>query len=110
MKNPTINDHLQTTVRREILSSLGWMLSINRLIQNEHKLKRPYPLPTRKTSESYLYRAAKPIIDHIFDTLIGTGYLITLNDESGKMIYLKGEPDSIRKMEKREIFTWNGLE
>ncbi|MBE3570242.1 MAG: sigma-54-dependent Fis family transcriptional regulator [Bacillales bacterium] len=41
--------------------------------------------------ESELYQVAKPIIDDLFQKMDGTGYLITLNDEKGRMIYLKGE-------------------
>ena len=104
MTNPTINDHLQTTVRREILNSWDRCQSIglNPEQQQAKTSLTSYELESL-LAESYLYLAAKPIIDHIFDTLIGTGYLITLNDESGKMIYLKGERDSIRKMEKRNF-------
>ena len=104
MTNPTINNNLQTAVRQEILNS--WdrcqSIGINPEQQQAKTALTSFQLETL-LSESDLYRAAKPIIDNIFDTLIGTGYLITLNDESGKMIYLKGEQDSIRKMEKRNF-------
>ena len=85
MTNPTINDHLQTTVRREILNSWDRCQSIglNPEQQQAKTSLTSYQLESL-LSESYLYLAAKPIIDNIFDTLIGTGYLITLNDESGK--------------------------
>ncbi len=101
LTNPSDSENLDTIVRREILNSWSRCQSIG--LNPEQKQAR-----TALTSfeleqlliESDLYHAAKPIIDTIFDKLIGTGYLITLNDENGKMIYLKGEPDIIRKTEK----------
>jgi len=48
-------------------------------------------------TKSELYQVAKPIIDNIFLQLAGTGYMITLNNEEGKMIYLKGEPNVINQ-------------
>jgi transcriptional regulator of acetoin/glycerol metabolism len=50
--------------------------------------------------ESELYQVAKPIIDDLFQKMDGTGYLITLNDEKGRMIYLKGESHVKRLAEK----------
>jgi transcriptional regulator of acetoin/glycerol metabolism len=50
--------------------------------------------------ESELYQVAKPIIDDLFQKMAGTGYLITLNDEKGRMIYLKGESYVKRLAEK----------
>ncbi|MFB5283721.1 sigma-54-dependent Fis family transcriptional regulator [Peribacillus sp. Hz7] len=99
--DPSNYTNLQTVVRRQILDS--WSRCQSMGINPEQKQARTaltsFELE-KLLSESELYLAAKPIIDHIYDTLIGTGYLITLNDESGKMIYLKGEPDIMRKMEK----------
>lgn len=99
--NPSNYTNLQTVVRRQILDS--WSRCQSMGINPEQKQARTaltsFELE-KLLSESDLYLAAKPIINHIYDTLIGTGYLITLNDESGKMIYLKGEPDIMRKMEK----------
>ncbi|WP_027417784.1 sigma-54-dependent Fis family transcriptional regulator [Aneurinibacillus terranovensis] len=50
--------------------------------------------------ESELYQVAKPIIDDLFHKMAGTGYLITLNDQNGRIIYLKGESEIIRRAEK----------
>lgn len=101
MINPLSSENLQNDVRPEILDSWSRCQSIG--INPEQTQARialtSYELE-KFLSESDLYRAAIPIIDHIYDTLIGTGYLITLNDESGKMIYLKGEPAIMRKTEK----------
>ncbi len=101
MTNPSNSENLQTVVRSEILNSWNRCQSIG--LNPEQKQART-ALTTFELenllSESTLYRAAKPIIDNIYNKLIGTGYLITLNDENGKMIYLKGEPDIIRKTEK----------
>ncbi|MEH7238556.1 sigma-54-dependent Fis family transcriptional regulator [Bacillus sp. JJ1562] len=101
MTNPSDSIHLDTVVRREILNSWSRCQTIG--LNPEQKQARTALTSLeleQLLSESDLYRAAKPIIDTIFDKLIGTGYLITLNDENGKMIYLKGEPDIIRKTEK----------
>nr|WP_239094271.1 sigma-54-dependent Fis family transcriptional regulator [Bacillus sp. B15-48] len=94
-------DHLQTVVRREILDSWSRCQSIG--LNPEQKQAKTVLTSfelENLLSESDLFRAAKPMIDPIYETLIGTGYLITLNDENGKMIYLKGEPDIMRKVEK----------
>jgi len=99
--NPAHGDYLENFVRSEILQSWSRCHSIG--INPEQKQARTaltsFELETL-LSESELYRTAKPIIDNIYDKLIGTGYLITLNDESGKMLYLKGEKELIRKTEK----------
>jgi sigma-54 dependent transcriptional regulator, acetoin dehydrogenase operon transcriptional activator AcoR len=50
--------------------------------------------------QSELYHAAKPIIDDLYHKMTGTGYLITLNDQYGRMIYLKGETPIKRLAEK----------
>lgn len=50
--------------------------------------------------ESELYQIAKPIIDDLFYKMKGTGYLVTLSDENGRIIYLKGEPHVLREAEK----------
>lgn len=39
---------------------------------------------------SHLYSAAKPIIDKLADQIVETGYLITLSDNKGRIIYLQG--------------------
>ncbi len=99
--NPANGENLENTVRREILQSWSRCHSIG--INPEQKQARTaltsFELETL-LSESELYHTAKPIIDNIYDKLIGTGYLITLNDESGKMLYLKGEKELIKKTEK----------
>lgn len=51
-----------------------------------------------KTSE--IYRVAKPIIDELFHKMSETGHLITLSDQNGRIIYLKGDPPTIRSAEK----------
>ncbi|WP_099363501.1 sigma-54-dependent Fis family transcriptional regulator [Fredinandcohnia onubensis] len=99
--NPANSDNLDTVVRREILNSWSRCQSIG---LNPEQKQASTALTSfeleQLLSESDLYRTAKPLIDTIFDKLIGTGYIITLNDENGKMLYLKGEPDIIRKTEK----------
>ncbi|WP_071394316.1 sigma-54-dependent Fis family transcriptional regulator [Bacillus tuaregi] len=99
--NPHNSENLQKAVRQEILNSWSRCQSngINPEQQQARAALTSFELEAL-LSESDLYHAAKPIIDSIYDKLIGTGYLITLNDESGKMIYLKGEKDLIRKTEK----------
>ena len=92
---------LQDAIRNEILSSWSRCQSIGLNPGQKEARTALTSLELEKLlSESDLYLAAKPIIDNIYDKLIGTGYLITLNDENGKMLYLKGEPDIIRKTEK----------
>lgn len=95
------HEHLKTFVRHEILHSWSrcQLLGINPELKQARTALTTLELE-KLLLESDLYRAAKPIIDNIYDKLIGTGYLITLNDENGKMIYLKGEPDIMRKTEK----------
>ncbi|MGG3739231.1 sigma-54-dependent Fis family transcriptional regulator [Aeribacillus pallidus] len=51
-------------------------------------------------NDSELYQVAKPVIDDLFHKMKGTGYLVTLSDESGRIIYLKGEPHVLREAEK----------
>ncbi len=99
--NPSIHENLQTVLRSDILNSWSRCQSIG--LNPEQKQARTALTVSeleKLLSESDLYRLAKPIIDNIYDKLIGTGYLITLNDANGKMIYLKGEPEIIRKTEK----------
>jgi transcriptional regulator of acetoin/glycerol metabolism len=50
--------------------------------------------------ESELYQIAKPIIDDLFFKMTGTGYLVTLSDQNGRIIYLKGDPHILREAEK----------
>ncbi len=50
--------------------------------------------------ESELYKIAKPIIDDFFQRMIGTGYIITLSNQNGYIIYLKGEKQIWREAEK----------
>lgn len=101
LTNPSGSETLDTVVRREILNSWSRCHTIG--LNPEQKEARTaltsFELE-QLLSESDLYQAAKPIIDSIFDKLIGTGYIVTLNDENGKMLYLKGEPDIVRKTEK----------
>lgn len=101
MTNSLKLEHLQSSVRCEILNSWNrcQLLGINPEQKQARTALTTFELE-ELLSESNLYHAAKPLIDNIYDKLIGTGYLITLNDENGKMIYLKGEPDIMRKMEK----------
>lgn len=47
-----------------------------------------------------LFQIAKPIIDDYFKKMTGTGYLITLSDKEGHIVYLKGEPAVLRAAEK----------
>ncbi|MGJ7922388.1 sigma-54-dependent Fis family transcriptional regulator [Neobacillus sp. LXY-4] len=62
-------------------------------ILTEHELKQLW-------KESELYQIAKPIIDDFFQKMSGTGYLITLSNKDGYIIYLKGEPQVLREAEK----------
>jgi sigma-54 dependent transcriptional regulator, acetoin dehydrogenase operon transcriptional activator AcoR len=99
--NPANSDNLDTVVRREILNSWSRCQSIGLNPEQKQACTALTSFELEQLlSESDLYRTAKPLIDTIFDKLIGTGYIITLNDENGKMLYLKGEPDIIRKTEK----------
>jgi sigma-54 dependent transcriptional regulator, acetoin dehydrogenase operon transcriptional activator AcoR len=50
--------------------------------------------------ESELYQIAKPIIDDLFCKMTGTGYLATLSDQNGRIIYLKGDLHILREAEK----------
>jgi transcriptional regulator of acetoin/glycerol metabolism len=50
--------------------------------------------------KSELYQIAKPIIDDLFHKMTGTGYLITLSDQNGRIIYLKGDAHIVREAEK----------
>lgn len=105
MMNSYNHAQFSTTIRSEILHSWSRCQSFG--INPEQKQART-ALTTleleKLLSDSDLYIAAKPIIDNIYHQLIGTGYLITLNDENGKMIYLKGEPEIMRKVEKMNFF------
>jgi sigma-54 dependent transcriptional regulator, acetoin dehydrogenase operon transcriptional activator AcoR len=50
--------------------------------------------------ESELYQVAKPIIDDFFAKLSGTGYLATLTDQIGRILYLKGDHQVLSEAEK----------
>lgn len=50
--------------------------------------------------DSELIKNAKPVIDDFFYKMKGTGYLITLTNNEGCIIYLKGEPDVMREAER----------
>lgn len=95
------SENLLTLVRSDILDSWERCQSVG-LNPEQKQAKTAFTSVELANilSESDLYRAAKPVIDHIYDKLIGTGYVLTLNDENGKIIYLKGEPHIIRKTEK----------
>ncbi|NMD69863.1 sigma-54-dependent Fis family transcriptional regulator [Bacillus sp. DNRA2] len=47
-----------------------------------------------------LFQIAKPIIDDYFKKMTGTGYLITLADNDGHIVYVKGETSLMRAAEK----------
>lgn len=99
--NPSQQEQLQTFVRKEILDS--WVRCQTNGVNPEKKLASKALSSSELEllrSNSELYRIAKPIIDYIYHSIIGTGYVITLNDHDGKMIYLKGEKEIIRKVEK----------
>jgi len=99
--DPDKRESLQPFIRNEILDSWSRCQTIGLNPEQKHARTAltSYEL-NNLLSESALYRAAKPIIDYIYHTLVGTGYLITLNDETGRMIYLKGESEMMRKVEK----------
>lgn len=101
MTNPEGKGNLQSFVRSDILNSWSRCQSVGlNPEQNQAKSVLTTLELENLLSESQLFHVAKPIMDNIYEKLMGTGYLITLNDEQGKMIYLKGEPDIIRKTEK----------
>ncbi|PIC64681.1 sigma-54-dependent Fis family transcriptional regulator [Sporosarcina sp. P13] len=92
------NSDLKPVVRHDVLDS--WkrckIIGVNPQIKQANEAINRNELD-EILSESALYQVAKPIIDNIFHKLIGTGYMITLSDEEGKMIYLKGESDVIKQ-------------
>nr|WP_246629208.1 sigma-54-dependent Fis family transcriptional regulator [Mesobacillus maritimus] len=99
--DPEKRESLQPFIRNDILDSWSRCQTIGLNPEQKHARTAltSHELNNLLT-ESALYRAAKPIIDYIYHTLVGTGYLITLNDETGRMIYLKGESEMMRKVEK----------
>jgi sigma-54 dependent transcriptional regulator, acetoin dehydrogenase operon transcriptional activator AcoR len=99
--DPEKRESLQPFIRNEILDSWSRCQTIGLNPEQKHaRTALTFYELNNLLSESTLYRAAKPTIDYIYHTLIGTGYLITLNDETGRMIYLKGESEMMRKVEK----------
>ncbi|MFB6468216.1 sigma-54-dependent Fis family transcriptional regulator [Cytobacillus sp. Hz8] len=54
--------------------------------------------------DSELYQVGKLIIDDFFQKLLGTRYLFTLADKSGRIIYIKGDPKIKREAEKMNFF------
>lgn len=50
--------------------------------------------------ESELYQIAKPIIEELYHKMKGTGYLVTLSDHNGRIIYLKGDSSILHGAEK----------
>ncbi|WP_379971290.1 sigma-54-dependent Fis family transcriptional regulator [Ectobacillus sp. sgz5001026] len=50
--------------------------------------------------KSELYQIARPIIDDLFHKMTGTGYMISLSDQNGRIIYLKGDSTTTREAEK----------
>lgn len=92
-------------VRKDVLDS--WKRCQNKGVNPRQLQTKPalsnYQL-NNLLEESELYHVAKPIIDDLFQKMDGTGYLITLNDEKGRMIYLKGESHIKRLAEKMNFF------
>lgn len=105
MANYTPSERLETAVRGDILHS--WLrcqtIGLNPGQQKARTALTSFQLE-ELLSGSDLYRVAKPIIDNIYGKLAGTGYLVTLNDENGRMIYLKGDSDIIKKAEKFNFY------
>lgn len=100
------NTELKIHVRNDILDSWNrcQLRGVNPRMSQANPSLSDLELKQLLT-KSELYRVAKPIIDSIFHKLIGTGYLITLNNEDGKMIYLKGDPDVIKKTKNMNFST-----
>lgn len=92
-------------VRKDVLDS--WKRCQNKGVNPRQLQTKPalsnYQL-NNLLEESELYHVAKPIIDDLFQKMDGTSYLITLNDEKGRMIYLKGESHIKRLAEKMNFF------
>jgi len=92
------NAETETHVRKDILES--WKRcqtnGVSPLIKHANEAITRWELKELLT-ESELYHVARPIIDSIFNKLIGTGYMITLNNEEGKIIYLNGEKSVINQ-------------
>ncbi|WP_458413964.1 sigma-54-dependent Fis family transcriptional regulator [Schinkia sp. CFF1] len=62
------------------------------------------------TEQSELYQIAKPIIDDLFYKMRGTGYLVTLADQKGRIIYIKGDVFILHEAEKMNFaqgFDWS---
>lgn len=53
---------------------------------------------------SELFQVGKFIIDDFFQKLLGTRYLFTLADKSGRIIYIKGDYEIMREAEKMNFF------
>ncbi|MDQ0340543.1 transcriptional regulator of acetoin/glycerol metabolism [Caldalkalibacillus uzonensis] len=68
--------------------------------QKETKLALTDKELTELLQNSQLYRIAKPIIDDLSFHLSGTGYIVTLCDQNGRIIYLKGERRILNEAEK----------
>lgn len=54
---------------------------------------------------SQLFEVAKPIINDLAFHTLGTGYLITLCDKNGRIIYLNGENNVLTKAEEMNFVT-----
>jgi sigma-54 dependent transcriptional regulator, acetoin dehydrogenase operon transcriptional activator AcoR len=55
---------------------------------------------TRILNNSNLYKAAMPVLDNLEWQIQHTGYLLTLCDSSGRIVYLNGDRDVLRAAEK----------
>ena len=60
---------------------------------SEEKLKE-------EITQSKLYQISLPIIEDFYHQIKGTNHLITLGDNEGKIIYLKGDYETLKKAEK----------
>ncbi|MEI3613939.1 sigma-54-dependent Fis family transcriptional regulator [Pseudogracilibacillus sp. SO30301A] len=87
------NDIPETnTIRSEVLES--WKRCQNYGVDPLQK-QAPVMISEDKLMEeinqSTLYDVSKPVIEDLYKQIIGTNHLITLGDNEGKIIYLKGD-------------------
>ncbi|HHW37274.1 MAG TPA: sigma-54-dependent Fis family transcriptional regulator [Bacillales bacterium] len=71
---------------------------------NPWQKQTPVSISNENLSEiinsSYLYHASLPVLKDLYHQIEGTGHLITLSDEQGRIIFLNGSPHTLTKAEK----------
>lgn len=68
-------------------------------LQKQTEIKVGEDKLKEEIAQSKLYQVSLPIIEDFYHQIKGTNHLITLGDNEGKIIYLKGDYETLKKAE-----------